>query len=58
MPHTLKVLADRLANDPDMGEPSALPGILTVMIDGDLFEDCPALAVATFVGPTGSRSST
>ncbi|WP_329012301.1 hypothetical protein [Streptomyces sp. NBC_00690] len=28
-----------------MGEPSGLPGVLTVMIDGDTFEDCPALAV-------------
>ena len=45
VPYALKVLAGRLADDPDMGEPSALPGILTVMIDGDLFEDCPALAV-------------
>ncbi|MFF1297212.1 MULTISPECIES: hypothetical protein [unclassified Streptomyces] len=45
VPYALKVLAGRLADDPDMGESSALPGILTVMIDGDLFEDCPALAV-------------
>ncbi|MEU5319916.1 hypothetical protein AB0G67_24690 [Streptomyces sp. NPDC021056] len=46
VPCALKVLAGgRPADDPDMGEPSALPGILTVMIDGDLFEDCPALAV-------------
>jgi len=28
-----------------MGRPSDLPGILTVTIDGDLFEDCPALAI-------------
>lgn len=45
VPYALKVLAGQLADDPDMGEPSALPGILTVIIDGDLFEDCPALAV-------------
>jgi cell wall assembly regulator SMI1 len=45
VPYALKVLAGRLAEDPDMGQPSTLPGILTVIIDGDLFEDCPALAV-------------
>ncbi|MFJ8540314.1 SMI1/KNR4 family protein [Streptomyces sp. NPDC093591] len=28
-----------------MGRPSSLPGILTVMVDGELFEDCPDLAV-------------
>ncbi|MEU9878078.1 hypothetical protein [Streptomyces phaeochromogenes] len=45
VPYALKVLAGQLADDPDMGRPSNLPGILTVMVDGDLFEDCPALAV-------------
>lgn len=45
VPYALKVLAGQLADDPDMGQPSALPGILTVMVDGELFEDCPALAV-------------
>ena len=45
VPYALKVLAGQLADEPDMGEPSSLPGILTVMIDGDLFEHCPALAV-------------
>ncbi|MFE3852412.1 hypothetical protein ACFXPN_14855 [Streptomyces griseorubiginosus] len=45
VPYALKVLAAQLTDDPDMGEPSSLPRILTVMIDGDLFEDCPALAV-------------
>ena len=45
VPYALKVLAGQLADDPDMGQPSSLPGILTVMVDGDLFEDCPALAV-------------
>jgi cell wall assembly regulator SMI1 len=44
-PYALKVLAGQLADDPDMGEPSRLPGIRTVLVDGDLFEDCPALAV-------------
>ncbi|MCX5000882.1 SMI1/KNR4 family protein [Streptomyces longwoodensis] len=44
-PYALKVLAGQLADDPEMGRPSTLPGILTVVIDGDLFEDCPALAV-------------
>lgn len=45
VPYALKVLAGRLADEPDVGEPSSLPGILNVMIDGDLFEDCPDLAV-------------
>lgn len=45
VPYALKVLAGRLADDPDMGRPSGLPGILTVMVDGDVFEDCPDLAV-------------
>ncbi|WP_369230628.1 hypothetical protein AB5J56_05550 [Streptomyces sp. R21] len=45
VPYALKVLAGQLADDPDMGHPSGLPGILTVTVDGDLFEDCPALAV-------------
>lgn len=45
VPYALKVLAGQLADDPDMGRPSNLPGILTVTVDGDLFEDCPALAV-------------
>lgn len=45
VPYALKVLAGQLADSPDMGRPSRLPGILTVMIDGDVFEDCPALAI-------------
>lgn len=45
VPYALKVVAGQLADDPDMGEPSAVPGILTVMVDGDLFEDCPDLIV-------------
>lgn len=45
VPYALKVLAGQLSDDPDMGHPSGLPGILTVSVDGDLFEDCPALAV-------------
>lgn len=43
--YALKVVAGQLADDPDMGQPSGLPGILTVTVDGDLFEDCPALAI-------------
>ncbi|MFE1907994.1 hypothetical protein ACFW96_30665 [Streptomyces gardneri] len=43
--YALKVVAGQLADDPDMGQPSGLPGVLTVMVDGDLFEDCPALAI-------------
>ncbi|MFF3991530.1 hypothetical protein ACFY0B_44190 [Streptomyces sp. NPDC001797] len=45
VPYALKVLAGQLVESPDLGSPSRLPGILTVLIDGDLFEDCPALAV-------------
>ncbi|WP_256097948.1 SMI1/KNR4 family protein [Streptomyces sp. MnatMP-M17] len=45
VPYALKVLAGQLADDPDMGRPSGLPGVLTVMVDGDVFEDCPALAI-------------
>jgi cell wall assembly regulator SMI1 len=45
VPYALKVLAGQLADDPDMGQPSGLPGILTVMVDGDVFEDCPALVI-------------
>jgi cell wall assembly regulator SMI1 len=43
--YALKVLAGQLADDPDMGHPSALPGILTVTVDGDMFENCPDLSV-------------
>ncbi|MFD7135456.1 hypothetical protein [Streptomyces sp. NPDC059894] len=45
VPYALKVVARQLADDPDMGVPSDLHGILTVEVDGDLFEDCPALNV-------------
>ncbi|MFJ5274684.1 hypothetical protein [Streptomyces sp. NPDC088358] len=45
VPYALKVLASQLVDNPDMGSASRLPGILTVLIEGDLFEDCPALAV-------------
>ncbi|QKW48331.1 SMI1/KNR4 family protein [Streptomyces buecherae] len=45
VPYALRVLARQLAETPDMGHPSDLPGILTVTVEGDLFEDCPALSV-------------
>ncbi|WSQ14676.1 SMI1/KNR4 family protein [Streptomyces sp. NBC_01231] len=45
VPYALKALAGRLADDPDMGRPSGLPGILSVTVDGDMFEDCPDLSV-------------
>ncbi|MET9441008.1 SMI1/KNR4 family protein [Streptomyces sp. NPDC006610] len=44
-PYALKALAGQLADDPDMGRPSDLPGILTVTVDGGMFEDCPDLYV-------------
>ncbi|MFD3505344.1 SMI1/KNR4 family protein [Streptomyces sp. NPDC058678] len=43
--YALKALAGQLADDPNMGRPSNLPGILTVTVDGDMFEDCPDLSV-------------
>ncbi|MFG2840871.1 hypothetical protein ACGFYE_38435 [Streptomyces zaomyceticus] len=45
VPYALKVLAGRLADDPELGRPSGLPGVFTVSVDGELFEDCPALDV-------------
>ncbi|MFB4426974.1 hypothetical protein C5F59_038585 [Streptomyces sp. QL37] len=45
VPYALKVLAGQLAEDPDMGRPSNLPGILNVTVDGAMFEDCPDLSV-------------
>ncbi|MFE7032416.1 SMI1/KNR4 family protein [Streptomyces sp. NPDC057621] len=45
VPYALKALAGQLADDPDMGRPSELPGILTVAVDGDMFDDCPDLSV-------------
>ncbi|MFE2415771.1 hypothetical protein [Streptomyces hokutonensis] len=44
-PYALKAVAGQLADDPEMGVSSQLPGIRTVLVDGELFEDCPALAV-------------
>ncbi|MDT0566098.1 hypothetical protein RM704_01115 [Streptomyces sp. DSM 3412] len=43
--YALKVLAGRLVDDPDMGRPSPLPGILHVTVDGTTFEDCPDLSI-------------
>jgi len=45
VPYALKALAGQLVDDPDMGRPSGLPGILTVTVDGTMFDDCPDLAV-------------
>ncbi|MCZ4509888.1 hypothetical protein O3Q52_17115 [Streptomyces sp. ActVer] len=45
VPYALKALAGQLADDPDMGRPSDLPGVLTVTVDGDMFDDCPDLSV-------------
>ncbi|MFD6287512.1 SMI1/KNR4 family protein [Streptomyces sp. NPDC060205] len=45
VPYALKALAGQLADDPDMGRPSELPGVLTVAVDGDMFDDCPDLSV-------------
>ena len=50
-PYALKAVAGQLADDPGMGVPSRLPGIRTVLVDGDLFEDCPALAVGYLLEP-------
>ncbi|MEU6352612.1 hypothetical protein ABZ896_25345 [Streptomyces sp. NPDC047072] len=45
VPYALKAVAGQLADDPDMGRPSELPGVLTVTVDGDMFENCPDLSV-------------
>ncbi|MFM9442482.1 hypothetical protein [Streptomyces acidiscabies] len=45
VPYALKALAGQLMDDPDLGEPSGLPGILSVRIEDDVIEDCPALAI-------------
>ncbi|MFE9769526.1 hypothetical protein ACFYPC_34245 [Streptomyces sp. NPDC005808] len=45
VPYALRALAGQLADEPGMGRPSGLPGILTVTVDGDMFEDCPDLSV-------------
>lgn len=45
VPYALKALAGQLADDPDMGRPAGLPGILNVTVDGEMFEDCPDLSV-------------
>ncbi|MFJ8085722.1 hypothetical protein ACIQ6Y_34735 [Streptomyces sp. NPDC096205] len=45
VPYALKAVAGLPADDPDLGRPSGLPGILTVTLDGDMVEDCPALAI-------------
>ncbi|MDX3698066.1 SMI1/KNR4 family protein [Streptomyces europaeiscabiei] len=45
VPYALKALAGQLADDPDIGRPSGLPGILTVTVDGSMFDDCPDLSV-------------
>ncbi|MEW2398047.1 SMI1/KNR4 family protein [Streptomyces sp. NPDC046862] len=45
VPYALKALAGQLADDPGMGRPSGLPGVLTVTVDGNMFEDCPDLSV-------------
>ncbi|WP_327236226.1 hypothetical protein OG349_21960 [Streptomyces sp. NBC_01317] len=51
VPYALKVLAGRLAEEPELGRPMGPPGVLTVMVDGDLFEECPTLAVDYLRGP-------
>lgn len=45
VPYALRAVAGQLADDPDMGRPSGPPGVLTVTVDGDMFEDCPELAI-------------
>ncbi|MGY1503723.1 hypothetical protein ACW4TU_45430 (plasmid) [Streptomyces sp. QTS52] len=45
VPYALKALAGQLADDPDMGRPSGPAGILTVTVNGDMFDDCPDLSV-------------
>ncbi|WUS96752.1 SMI1/KNR4 family protein [Streptomyces sp. NBC_00708] len=52
VPYALKVLAGQLSVDPDMGKPLGQSDVLTVFVDGDLYEDCPALIVGYLRKPT------
>jgi cell wall assembly regulator SMI1 len=45
VPYALKAVAGLLADDPDLGRPSDVPGVLTVTLDGGMVEDCPPLAI-------------
>ena len=45
VPYALKAVAGQLADDPELGEPSGLPGILNLTVDGDMFDNCPDLSV-------------
>ncbi|MFJ3766131.1 hypothetical protein ACIPQJ_00790 [Streptomyces sp. NPDC090082] len=45
VPYALKVLIGQLAEDPDRGRPASFPLGRVVLIDGETFEDCPALVV-------------
>ncbi|MEU0687526.1 hypothetical protein [Streptomyces uncialis] len=45
VPYALRAVAGQLADDPDVGRPSGPPGVLTVTVDGDMFEDCPEPAI-------------
>ncbi|WP_229328395.1 SMI1/KNR4 family protein [Streptomyces sp. UNOC14_S4] len=49
--YALKVLRAQLGDDPLMGTPQGDPSLYTVDIDGDTFEDCPALLVHYAYGP-------
>ncbi|MFC5719200.1 SMI1/KNR4 family protein [Streptomyces gamaensis] len=49
--YALKVLCAQLSNDPLLGTPQDNPSSYTVEIDGDTFEDCPALQVHYAYGP-------
>ncbi|GGU17752.1 hypothetical protein [Streptomyces daghestanicus] len=55
VPYALKATAARLAGEPDLGVPSALPGILSLRVDGDLFEDCPDLDIGYIREPDRIR---
>ncbi|MGW0579462.1 hypothetical protein ACWD25_26650 [Streptomyces sp. NPDC002920] len=55
VPYALKAVAGQLVDDPDMGRPSGLPGILTVTVDGDMFEECPDLSVGYIREPDRIR---
>ncbi|GGP40708.1 SMI1/KNR4 family protein [Streptomyces abikoensis] len=49
--YAVKVLRTRLSGDPLLGTPQGEPSLYTVEIDGDTFEDCPALQVHYAYGP-------
>ncbi|RII06958.1 hypothetical protein DSC45_34590 [Streptomyces sp. YIM 130001] len=49
--YALRVLCRQLDDDPLMGSPAGDPSLYVTEIDGEVFEDCPALIVTYAYGP-------